>query len=66
MDDRTATHFELGQKVMDPITKVVGIVTQRTEYYRGSTRVGVEVAASPDGRPVEITFFEEQRLREVK
>ena len=53
---------ELGQTVRDVITRYEGVVTSRTEYLHGCTRIVVQSREMKDGKPVEDQCFDEQRL----
>lgn len=52
----------LGSNVTDSITGFSGVVVSRTEYLHGCVRVGVEPTELKDGKPVDVQYFDEQRL----
>lgn len=52
-----------GSKVKDMITGFEGIVTGRTEYLYGCSRVWIEPEQiDKDGKPIEGAWFDEQRV----
>jgi hypothetical protein len=55
--------IELGSKVKDSVTGVIGTVTARVEYLYGSPRVMVEYAA--EGKASEL-WCEENRVEVVR
>lgn len=58
--------IKLGSKVKDNITGLTGIVTARTEYLYGCVRCHIEPQAFKDGKPLEGTFLDEQRLEVIE
>lgn len=52
----------LGSKVRDNITGFTGIAVGRTAWLHGCARVGVEPDTLKDGKPIEIQWFDEQRI----
>ena len=55
--------MKLGSRVRDSITGFAGIAVSRTEYLYGCVQVGVQpVVLTPEGKPEEIVYFDEQRL----
>ncbi len=57
--------INMGDEVRDAITGIVGIVTGRTEWLNGCIRWCVQPKETKDGKPVEETWFDEQRLERV-
>lgn len=58
--------IQLGDKVKDPISNLVGIATGRTDYLYGCIHILVQPAELKDGKPVEGTWFDEARLEVVE
>jgi len=53
---------KLGTTVTDAITGFSGTSVSRTEYLYGCVRIGVQPKGLKDGKPIEIEYFDEQRL----
>src|SRR5690348_3433643 len=51
--------IELGSKVRDKVTGVVGIVTGRHNYLHGCTRLSIQPQELKDGKPVDTTGADE-------
>jgi len=58
--------IKLGSKVRDSLTGFEGIATARHEYLYGCIRITVTPQELKDGKPVEESWFDEQRLELVK
>lgn len=58
--------FNLGDRVRDPISKVVGIVFGRSEWLYNCRTITVAPEGVKDGKPIEHQFFDEDRLVLVK
>lgn len=58
--------IKLGSKVRDTITGLTGIAVVRSEWLWGCVRIGVQARELKDGKPVEETWFDENRLEVVK
>ena len=58
--------IKLGSRVRDSITGFEGMAVGRTEWLYGCTRIGVECTELKDGKPVEMQWFDEQRLVVIK
>ena len=54
--------ISLGSKVRDSITGFTGIATSRTEYLYGCVHVGISPQELKDGKPIEVQWFDEQRV----
>ena len=55
--------IKLGSKVKDRISGFAGIATSRVEFLYGCVRYLVEPEGlTPDGKPIESQYFDEQRL----
>jgi len=57
--------IKLGSKVRDPITGLTGIAVVRSEWLWGCVRIGIQPNEIKDGKPVEETWFDENRLEVV-
>ena len=56
---------ELGSRAKDSITGFAGVVVSRTEYMYGCISVGVQpTGLTPEGKPEDIVYFDEQRLED--
>ena len=53
---------QLGDMVRDTITDFEGIAIARSEWLGGCVRIGVQNKQMKDGKPVEETWFDENRL----
>jgi hypothetical protein len=58
--------IKLGSKVRDSITGFTGIAVSRTEHLFGCVRVSIEPQECKDGKPVDICWFDEQRVELVE
>lgn len=58
--------IKLGSKVRDPLTGLTGIAVVRSEWLWGCIRIGLQPSEIKDGKPVEETWFDENRLEIVK
>lgn len=58
--------IKLGSKVKDSITGLTGIATSRTEYLYGCVHIGVTPTELKDGKPIESSWFDEQRIELVE
>ena len=58
--------IKLGSKVQDELTGFAGIATARTDWLYGCIRYAVESQKLKDGKPVEVQWFDEQRLKVIK
>ena len=58
--------INLGDKVKDPVSGFVGIVTSRTEYLYGCIRVCVAPPIDKDGKLRDTGVFDEPQLVVVK
>lgn len=54
--------YDLGDRVKDKITGVVGIIVSRTQHLYGCTRYWVQPEAVKDGKPVEGAWYDEPGL----
>lgn len=54
--------IELGSKVKDTVTGLVGIATARTEWLNGCARVTIQPQELKDGRPVEGYTVDEPQI----
>jgi hypothetical protein len=61
-----AEKIALGSVVRDPITNFSGTVIARTEWLWGCVRLGVQASEVKDGKPVEESWFDEERLVVVR
>jgi hypothetical protein len=59
-------YIAMGSVVRDPITNFSGTVVARTEWLWGCVRLGVQASEVKDGKPVEESWFDEQRLVVVR
>lgn len=53
---------QLGDLARDTITDFEGIAVARSEWLWGCVRIGVQNKQMKDGKPVEETWFDENRL----
>jgi hypothetical protein len=51
--------LKLGDRAKDIITGVTGIVTGKTEWLYGCSRLGLQPEKPKDGKPVETQWFDE-------
>jgi len=58
--------IKIGETVKDIVTGFKGVVTSRTEYLYGCTRLGVQPKADKDGKMPEAQWFDEPALTKVK
>lgn len=58
--------INLGDKVRDQISGVVGIATGRTEFLYGCMRISVTPCEQKEGKPAEGCWFDEPQLVLVK
>lgn len=58
--------INLGDKVKDKVTGLVGIVIGRTEFLYGCTRVGIQSEVGKDGKVPEAHWFDEPQLTLIK
>ena len=58
--------IKLGATVRDPLTGLTGIAIVRSEWLWGCIRIGLQPNEVKDGKPVEETWFDENRLEIVK
>lgn len=56
----------LGDKVKDSVTGLEGIVTGKTDYLNGCTRVHVQPQELKDGKPVDFSVFDEPQLEVIQ
>lgn len=54
--------IELGSKVRDVVSGLVGVATGRSEYLYGRPSVLVDPQETREGKPVEGTWIDEARL----
>jgi hypothetical protein len=52
----------LGKKYKDAITGFEGVATQRTEYFEGCYRIGLQGPVDKDGKVPDVEYFDEPRL----
>jgi len=55
--------FDLGQMVEDLVTGFEGSVMARAEYFRSTSRYGVCSRDIRDGKPLDLEWFDEGRLK---
>jgi hypothetical protein len=58
--------INLGDKVKDSITGFEGIVTGKTIWLNGCTRVGVQSDVLKDGVPTEAQWIDEPQLKVIE
>lgn len=56
----------LGDRVKDTVTGLVGIVVAKIRYLQGCDRISVQPQELKDGKPVEPSWFDEPQLEVVK
>jgi cellulase/cellobiase CelA1 len=56
----------LGSKVKDIQSGFSGIATARTEYQYGCARICIEPTKLNEGKPIEVQWFDEQRVEVIK
>lgn len=54
--------IKLGSRVKDSLTGFTGIATGRTEWMFGCARISIEPEELKDGKPIEMAWFDEQRV----
>ena len=59
-------NIELGDLVRDKITGFTGIAIGRSIWLYGCERIGIEPTVLRDGMPMEVVFFDEQRVETVE
>jgi hypothetical protein len=57
--------IELGSRVKDTITGLVGIAVARTDWLYQCRRIAVQPEALHDGKPLDIQWFDEPQLEVV-
>ena len=57
--------IELGARVKDKITGLTGIAVGRTIWIHGCVRITVQPEEFKDGKPVDMTTFDEPQLEVV-
>ena len=57
---------KLGDRVKDKVSGFTGIVTGRTEYLNGCTRVVVEPEGLHEGKPIDSHYFDEMQVEVIK
>ena len=57
--------IQLGTRVRDNLTGFEGIAVGRTEWQYGCTRIGIEPTELRDGKPIDVQWFDEQRVEAV-
>jgi hypothetical protein len=57
---------KLGSKCRDSITGLTGIATARTEYLYGCVHVCINPQELKDGKPVDCSWFDEQRVEVIE
>ena len=60
------TMIKLGQKVRDNITGLTGIAVGKTEWLFGCNRLAIEPQELKDGKPIDLQWFDEQRVELVE
>jgi hypothetical protein len=53
---------KLGDIVTDSLTGFSGVAVSRVEYINGCVRIEVQPKAMHDGKPIESSYFDEQRV----
>lgn len=53
---------KLGETYRDGITGFEGVAVSRTEFLFGCVRVGLEPTELREGKPIDLQWFDEQRL----
>ncbi len=56
---------KLGSKARDIYTGLEGVAVGRTEWLYGCTRIGIEPIELKDGKPIDIQWFDEQRVEVI-
>ena len=54
--------IELGDKVTDTVSGMIGIAISRTEYLHGCMRIGVQAQETKDGKPTDAIWIDEPQL----
>jgi hypothetical protein len=54
--------FELGEVVMDKVTKFNGTATARIQYLNGTTSYQVTAPVDKDGKPIDPQWIDENQL----
>jgi len=58
--------IKLGSRVKDTYTGFLGTAVGRTEWLYGCTRIAIEPTELHDGKPIDMVWFDEQRVEMVK
>jgi valyl-tRNA synthetase len=58
--------INLGDKVKDKVSGLVGIATARTEWLHGCVRIAVQPQEVKDGKPVDAHYIDEPQLEVVE
>ena len=53
---------KLGSRVKDAITGFEGIAVGRADYLYGCARISIQTATLKDGKPIDMEWFDEQRV----
>lgn len=64
MNDTIPT-YQLGTKVRDVITQVVGILTARIEFINGCVQYAITQPVQPDGKVPDSHWIDHQRIQVV-
>lgn len=56
----------LGSIVKDTLTGFKGMATGKTQWLFGCTRIAIEPTSCKDGKPIEMQWFDEQRIQVIK
>jgi hypothetical protein len=56
----------LGDKVKDRVTGLTGIAVAKSHYLQGCARIGVQPQELKDGKPVEVSWFDEPQLEVIE
>lgn len=63
---KNLVEVDLGDKVEDPVSGFIGIVTAKHIYLNGCTRISVTPKCGPDGKLIEGSTFDAPQLRLIE
>lgn len=58
--------IQLGSRVRDSLTGFTGTAIGRTEWMYGCARIAIEPTELKDGKPIDMVWFDEQRVQLVQ
>lgn len=66
MTQAQGNRIQLGQKVRDPLSGLVGQVVTISDWLYGCTRIGIQPDGNKDGKPFDIFYIDEPQVEIVE